>query len=320
MPRTSWRAAALAGATAVAAGSGAGGASWLTYTYLMRQATAARGVIGRTWARPPEADGVYPPGAQSPVPWRRGVPFDLHLMIFGDSTAAGLGCVSAAEVPGVLLARALADESGRSVRLDTKAIAGATSRGLAGQVDAMFVAGPPPDAAVILVGANDVTAKLSLHRSAQRLGSAVRRLRTSGAAVVVGTCPDLGVVGAIPQPLRTVVRTWGRQLARAQAAATRAAGGYPVPLADLLTPEFLSAPDRLFSADGFHPSAAGYELAAGHLLPVLAAALGLWAGGPVPAPPQTSAAARLWLPRTRRGPRERVFPGPAVGTVAGELG
>ncbi|NGP05264.1 SGNH/GDSL hydrolase family protein [Rhodococcus sp. 14C212] len=320
MPRTSWRAAALAGATAVAAGSGAGGASWLTYTYLMRQATAARGVIGRTWAKPPEADGVYLPGAQSPVPWRSDVPSDLHLMIFGDSTAAGLGCASAAEVPGVLLARALADESRRRVRLSTKAIAGATSRGLAGQVDAMYVAGPPPDAAVILVGANDVTAKQPLHRSAQRLGSAVHRLRAGGAVVVVGTCPDLGVVGAIPQPLRTVVRTWGRQLARAQAAATRAAGGHPVPLADLLTPEFLSAPDRLFSADGFHPSAAGYELAAGHLLPVLAAALGHWAGGPVPEPPLTSSAARLWLPRTRRGPRERLFPGPAAGTVAGELG
>ena len=48
------------------------------------------------------------------------------------------------EVPGALMARGLAERSGTSVRLSTKALVGATSRALAGQVDAMLVAGPPP--------------------------------------------------------------------------------------------------------------------------------------------------------------------------------
>jgi hypothetical protein len=102
----------------------------------------------------------------------------------------------------------------------------------------------------------------------------VRRLRASGAVVVVGTCPDFGVITAIPQPLRLVARTLGRRLAHSQAAAVRSAGGVPVPFSDLLAPEFLRAPEVLFSPDMFHPSAAGYALAAKQLLPALCNALG----------------------------------------------
>lgn len=195
-------------------------------------------------------------------------------MVFGDSTATGYGARTAEEVPGVMIARNLAEASGKRIRLSTKAIVGATSKGLAGQIDAMFVAGPPPDAAVIMVGANDVTKLHGIGPSARRLGAAVRRLRASGAVVVVGTCPDFGVITAIPQPLRSVARTIGLRLARAQASAVRSSGGVPVPLADLLTPEFRQAPDVLFSDDMFHPSGAGYALAAKQLLPALCNALG----------------------------------------------
>ncbi|MDI9932228.1 SGNH/GDSL hydrolase family protein [Rhodococcus sp. IEGM 1354] len=299
MTASGWRTAAKASAATVLAGSGAGTASWAAYRHLMGQAAAARGVIGRNIAKPPEADGVYTAGCAAPERWRMGSSADIHLMIFGDSTAAGVGCTVADEVPGVLLARGLAEETGQRIRLSTKAIAGATSKGLEGQVDAMFVAGPPPDAAVIFIGANDVTKKFSIPASAARLGDAVERLTAKGCVVAVGTCPDLGVVTAIPQPLRTVVRNWGRRLAHAQTARTLSAGGHPVALADLLAPEFLAAPDTMFSADRFHPSAAGYELAAQQILPVLASALGVWHGGPLPELPTVSAAAesRRAIPR-----------------------
>jgi lysophospholipase L1-like esterase len=174
----------------------------------------------------------------------------------------------------VMVARGLADASGKRIRLSTKAIVGATSKGLSGQIDAMFVAGPRPDAAVIMVGANDVTKLHGIGPSARRLGAAVRRLRASGAVVVVGTCPDFGIITAIPQPLRSVARSIGLRLAHAQAAAVRSSGGVPVPLADLLTPDFRQAPDVLFSEDMFHPSGAGYALAAKQLLPALCNALG----------------------------------------------
>jgi len=210
------------------------------------------------------------------------MPIDLHLMIFGDSTAAGYGCQAADELPGVLIARGLAETSGRRIRLSTKAIVGATSKGLSGQIDAMFVAGPPPDAAVIMIGANDITKPNGIGPSARRLGRAVRRLRASGAVVVVGTCPDFGLLTAIPQPLRWVARSRGLRLARGQAAAVRSAGGAPVPFSDLLAPEFHKAPEVLFSHDMFHPSAAGYALAAKQLLPALCNALGDFIGGAQP--------------------------------------
>jgi lysophospholipase L1-like esterase len=266
---------ALAAAAALAStGSAYVGARNL----LSVQADQARRVIPKSWDVPPRADGVYPPDGGPVERWRRGVPFDLHLMIFGDSTATGYGCHTADEVPGVLLARGLAEASGKRIRLSTKAIVGATSKGLSGQIDAMFVAGPPPDAAVIMIGANDITAINGLSASARRLGRGVRRLCASGAVVVVGTCPDFGVVTAIPQPLRWVTRSRGLRLARAQAGAVRSVGAVPVPLADLLTPEFRKMPEVLFSHDMFHPSAAGYALAASQLLPALRNALGDWAG------------------------------------------
>ena len=58
----------------------------------------------------------------------------------------------------------------------------------------------------------------------------------------------------------------------------RSAGGVPVPFADLLAPEFQRAPEVLFSDDRYHPSAAGYEIAAQQLLPALCYALGEWSG------------------------------------------
>lgn len=250
-------------------------------------------MIPRAWDVPPRADGVYAPGGGPVRRWERGVPFDVHLMVFGDSTATGYGCHSADEVPGVVIARGLAEESGKLIRLSTKAIVGATSKGLSGQVDAMFVAGPAPDAAVIMIGANDITALNGIGPSARRLGAAVQRLRASGAVVVVGTCPDFGVITAIPQPLRWAARSRGLRLARAQAAAVRAAGGLPVPLADLLTPNFLTNPELMFSDDGYHPSAAGYALAANQLLPALCHALGEWTGATVPDLP--------WASRSRDG-------------------
>lgn len=281
---------------------------------LTGQAAQVRRVIPKSWDVPPRADGVYVDGG--PVRrWQRGVDSDLHLMIFGDSTATGYGCLDADEVPGVLLARGLAQLSDKRIRLSTKALVGATSKGLSGQVDAMFVAGPPPDAAVIMIGANDVTALNGINQSARRLGEAVSRLRSSGAAVVVGTCPDFGVITAIPQPLRWVTRDRGLRLARTQARAVAAAGGVPVPLADLLTSDFRQSPELMFAADRYHPSATGYQLAAQQLLPALCFALGE-ATDELPWQPRTASSWSLGsrlglLPETWRRPTTGV-PAPMV--------
>ncbi|AWH95908.1 SGNH/GDSL hydrolase family protein [Dietzia psychralcaliphila] len=246
------------------------------YELLAQQARIARRVIPKPTSWPFDGDGLYRPGAETAEPWRPGMTCDAHMMIFGDSLAAGLGAADAGQVPGVLLARGLAEESGWNVRLSSKAIVGATSKGLAGQIDAVHVTGGKPDISVILIGGNDITARNSIGPSAKRVGEAVSALREAGSSVVVGTCPDLGTIKPVPQPLRTVMATLSRRLAAAQTVQVHKAGGTPVFLAEALAPEFHARADSLFSPDRFHPNSDGYELMAGLLLPAVCVALGVW--------------------------------------------
>ncbi|WJG14839.1 SGNH/GDSL hydrolase family protein [Gordonia sp. Swx-4] len=276
------------GATAAATAAGAG-AGWAVWNYLIGQAATARTVIPHRTDNAPDGDGVYHPDGRV-TRYTRDTPIDLFLTVFGDSTAAGLGVDTADETPGVQVARRVAAETGRTVRYANKAIVGATSKGLAAQIDAMFIARERPDVAIILIGANDVTSRNGIRASARRLGDAVRLLVGGGAKVVVGTCPDFGVITAIPQPLRTVLRQWGLRLAALQRSAVRAAGGHPVPLADLMAKEFRAQHDFMLSPDQYHPSAAGYALAAEILLPPVLDAIGEWGSAPLPEPPEESPA------------------------------
>jgi lysophospholipase L1-like esterase len=311
VPRLSAIALATAGALA-STGTAYLGARNL----LVGQATHARTVIPKAWDIPPRADGVYTQGGGPVQRWQRGMSADLHLMIFGDSTATGYGCTSAEEVPGVRIARGLAEQTGKRIRLSTKAIVGATSKGVSGQVDAMFVAGPPPDAAVMMIGANDVTALNGISQSAQRLSMTVRKLRSRGAVVVDGTCPDLGLITAIPQPLRALAHARGSQLARAQAAAVRSAGGMPVPLAHLMAPRFRATPEVMFSADGYHPSAAAYALAGDALLFALCDALGETIDRPVLDLPTESGPPELACGPNRLGVMSLLLRRPAPASPA----
>ena len=129
-----------------------------------------------------------------------------------------------------------------------------------------------------MIGANDVTHRIDKSVAVRHLAQAVRALRDAGAEVVVGTCPDLGTIEPVAQPLRLLARRWSRDLAAAQTVAVVEAGGRTVSLGDLLGPEFCERPHEMFSSDRFHPSPAGYARAAAALLPSVCAALGLWVG------------------------------------------
>ena len=203
-------------------------------------------------------------------------------MVFGDSTATGYGCRDTDEVPGALIARGLAATTGGPVRLSTKAIVGATSKGLASQVDAVLVAGPPPDAAVIMIGANDVTTLNGIGPSARRLGLAVRRLRA-----------------AIPQSSSEPARTSaGSPPFHSHCAGppARSACGWPRPrpprpgrrwpARPAGQPAHTALPERARTAvlrRQLSPVGRGYALAAGQLLAALRHALGL----PAPESPWT---------------------------------
>ncbi|MFC1228345.1 MULTISPECIES: SGNH/GDSL hydrolase family protein [Streptomyces] len=219
----------------------------------------------------PTADGLY--GAAYTVP---GQPA-LRLTMLGDSTAVGQGVHRAGQTPGALLASGIAAIAERPVGLSTVAVPGARSDDLDRQVTrALADPSRVPDICVIMVGANDVTHRMSPALSVRHLSAAVRRLRTAGAEVVVGTCPDLGTIEPVRQPLRWLARRVSRQLAAAQTIGTVEQGGRTVSLGDLLGPEFAANPRELFGPDSYHPSAEGYATAAMAVLPTVCAVLGLW--------------------------------------------
>ncbi|AYA18284.1 SGNH/GDSL hydrolase family protein [Streptomyces alfalfae] len=237
---------------------------------------AKRYVGGGAHADPPRADGRYgrafpddpehPPGSEP-----------LRFAMLGDSTAAGQGVHRARQTPAALLASGLAAVAERPVDLRNVALPGAQSDDLDRQVT-LILSDPSwvPDVCVIMIGANDVTHRMPATRSVRYLAAAVRRLRTAGAEVVVGTCPDLSTVENVYQPLRWLARRVSRQLAAAQTIGVVEQGGRTVSLGDLLGPEFAANPRELFGPDNYHPSAEGYATAAMAVLPTLCAALGVW--------------------------------------------
>lgn len=231
---------------------------------LARQAAIARRRIGKPLGEDALAvDRV----------WRPRLPGEpIELLILGDSVAAGLGATRPKETLGGRLAKGLAKRGGRPVRLRSLALVGSESPDLAGQLDRL-AAEDRVDVAVIVVGGNDVTHRIPVAESVRHLVTAIRRLQDRGARVVVGTCPDLGALRPVPQPLRTLASRLSRRLAEAQAEGAERAGAAAVSLRRTVGPLFLDEPEQMFSLDRFHPSAVGYRRTAEALLPAVATAL-----------------------------------------------
>jgi lysophospholipase L1-like esterase len=255
---------------AAVAAVGGGGLTVLTGASIglvFAEAKLARRAIGNARDAPPSNEGLYG-GAALQAADR-----PLRFAVLGDSTGAGYGVAHASQTPGALLADALATHCGRPVLLSNAARVGACSDRLREQVDLVLTGGPDaaPEITAIMIGANDITHRLSIPDAARYLGDAVRRLREAGGEVVVGTCPDLGTIRPIQPPLRWLARRWSRRLAELQAQAVCTAGGRSVPIGALLGPEF-AVRSELFGPDRFHPSAEGYATAAAAMLPALASA------------------------------------------------
>ncbi|GIH77253.1 SGNH/GDSL hydrolase family protein [Planobispora longispora] len=259
------RAARRIAATAAVGGGGLTALGVATYGLLYAQGILARRVIGRPHGLDgPPSDGVYGDFAGEPI----------RLAMLGDSTSIGLGMTDPADTPGVLIACGLAAVAERPVRLVAVGVSGAASAELGEQVDRALNANP--EIAVIFIGSNDITTQTFPAQAVRHLQKAVRRLREAGAEVVVGTCPDLGTVRPLAQPLRWVARRWSRELAAAQTVAVVEAGGRTVAFADLLGPEFAANPGEMFGPDRYHPSRRGYLQAAYAVLPSVCTALELW--------------------------------------------
>lgn len=251
---------------ALAVLGGLGGATaYAARELLQRQAAQARRAIGK------------PLGEQAPAAdrhWKQKYGEPVDLLVLGDSIAAGLGAEKPKHTLGGRLARAIARDTGRSVRLRTAAVVGSESSMLAAQL-ATLPASYRPDVAVVVVGGNDVTHRVPVADSVRHLAEAVDALRARGVEVVVGTCPDLGALRPVPQPLRALGSRASRQLAEAQRVAALDRGARAVSLAEVVGPFFITNPEEMFSLDRFHPSAHGYKRTAKAMLPSVLAALGV---------------------------------------------
>lgn len=253
-------------ASAAAYGGGGVAAAGLAgWALLQAEVLIARRIIGDGPGVPQKHEGTYGAGAGEPH----------RILVLGDSTAAGVGASRPGEAVGAIVATGVAALTGRPVELRNASRSGATSPQLLGQLERGLRDMPEPEVAIIMIGANDVKERIDRAVSVRALSETVSRLVSVGAEVIVGTCPDLGTVRPIPQPLRALVQRWSRDLAAAQTVAVVEAGGRTVSTGDLLGPAFREAPAEMFSADGLHPSSAGYARAAAALLPSVVDALGL---------------------------------------------
>ncbi len=247
---------------AVSAAVGAGAALTGYYGVLLGETVLARRAIGVTDERPPSADGVY----GDDLPGRT-----ISCLVLGDSAGVGYGMDTADATPPGLIGISLAHVLDAPVDVHSEAVVGAQTADLREQINRGLTRNP--DIAVIVVGTNDVTHRVPAYVSSRLLGAAVRRLVEADCAVVVGTCPDLGTIKPLPQPLRWVARRKSRALARRQMMAVVAAGGRAVSLGDLLGPVFDEKRDLMFGLDQFHPSATGYANMVSVLVPSMAAAI-----------------------------------------------
>jgi lysophospholipase L1-like esterase len=261
----------IGGVVAAGVVGGLGSAAvWQGKRKLEAQAAVARMAIGKPHGAPPDADRTY----------KKGYGDRLDLLLLGDSIAAGLGADHPRDTLGARLAKGLAKKSGRSVRLRTAARVGAETSMLAEQLTSL-PASYRPDVAVIIVGGNDVTHRIPVDQSVSQLAAAVVALQERGAAVVVGTCPDLGALRPVPQPLRALGSVVSRQLANAQRDAVVKLGAHAVELHKVVGHFFITNPEEMFSLDRFHPSSLGYRRTAKAMLPSLLVALGIKKRAPI---------------------------------------
>lgn len=189
-------------------------------------------------------------------PWRGEAPGGdpLRLLVFGDSTAAGVGAQTQdAALPGNL-ARILAERLHRGVQWRAVGENGATTRDLLARYLDEALA-EPADLVFLTVGANDalgVRSRSAYARDLARLLAALRRVNP-GTPLLVASMPGFNQFELLPEPLRR--NLWRHSQALEHAGRAVAAG---VPGAAMSAP----APtytDGFFATDLFHPGPKGYR-------------------------------------------------------------
>jgi lysophospholipase L1-like esterase len=215
---------------------------WPLAPWLLWQGLAARTRVPRL---PPVVDRVGECEGSAPA---------LDLIALGDSTIAGVGCVTQSEALTGSTARYLASRSGRAVRWRAHGVSGLTAAGIRRTLlpGALQYA---PDVVVLSVGVNDAVRGRAPADFAADLAAIVDALlaaaneRGRTVRVIYAGMPPMGCFPALQWPLAGLLAA--RAVALAAAAADALEGRAAVV-------RFPAALDRdTFASDGFHPGPVG---------------------------------------------------------------
>lgn len=197
----------------------------------------------------------------------------IRLVTLGDSSIAGVGASRLSACLAVQIAERVAAGCDRAVHLRGCGVSGARTADIARQACSLDPAAPP-DAIVVVVGANDVAHVTPPWRYVRTVASAHRGLLDRvDAPVIVCSLPEFRAMTVVGAPLPTLAVVYGRLLGALQRRTLRRIPGvHWVDGRALAGPAFRRLPHAM-AADGYHPSDLGYTLLADALAPAVVTAL-----------------------------------------------
>lgn len=188
----------------------------------------------------------------------------------GDSTGAGVGASEGGYVAR-LYKQILERRPGS--KLVNLCVSGATTADvLRGQLERGVAANP--ELITLGVGINDIGHGLSLEQFSKNYEEIISTLKQkTTAAIVVTNIPDISSAPRIPNSMRA---HYQQQIAQYSRRLEEIATRHGVTVFDIysITTRELAAHPEYFSADGFHPSDAGYQFWAQEMWPTLSRVLG----------------------------------------------
>lgn len=195
----------------------------------------------------------------------------VRYVALGDSTGAGVGAKHGGYVAR-LFKRIQAARPGST--LTNLCVSGATSDDvLRDQLQRGIEA--KPTLVTLGIGTNDIGHDVSLESYAGNYETIVSRIASETDAVLVITnLPDTSAAPRLPNFLRPQIQA---RIVLFNQKIAEIAASHGVVVVDVysVTHELLPSHPEYFSADGFHPSDAGYEVWAEEMWPTVAAAAGI---------------------------------------------
>ena len=188
----------------------------------------------------------------------------------GDSTGAGVGAREGG-YPDRLHKRIVERRTGSN--LVNLCVSGATTEDVL-QLQLQRGVAANPDLVTLGIGINDIGHRLTLDEFSKNYEEILSTLKQkTRAVIVVANLPDISSAPRIPRSMR---REYQQQIEQYSRTLEEIAARHGVTVFDIytITTRELASHPKYFSADGFHPSDAGYELWAQEMWPTLARVLG----------------------------------------------